>query len=169
MHHLVSLFDRLIIEVDTPAYRIGLLSRYRIRTYMYKAQSREFNHLYSLHGPAALEATRKVLDLGVHEARSDRSHDRLTPARHSRRGGGRFTFQQYIPKGSRSMGIDSPGRYAETSQFIPDQESEWSGTSSPDGDMVCGCYVLSDSSWKSLAHDINVSSNELCPLLWKAH
>ena len=65
MHHLVSLFDRLIIDVDTPAYRIGLLSRYRIRSYIYRARSREFNRLYTLHGPAALEETRKALDLSV--------------------------------------------------------------------------------------------------------
>ena len=148
MHHLVSLFDRLIIEVDTPAYRIGLLSRYRNRTYIYKARSRELNHLYSLHGPAALEATRKVLDLSVHQARS---------ARHSRRGDERLTFSFYIPRGSRRMPGDSPGRHAETSQFIPER----SGIKSPDSDMVCGCHVLSDSSWKSLVHDINVSNNEL--------
>ena len=67
MHHLVSLLDRLIIEVDTPTYRIGLLSRYRIRSYIYRARSKEFNQLYSLHGSAALEQTRKVLDLSVDE------------------------------------------------------------------------------------------------------
>ena len=65
MHHLVSLFDHLILEVDTPAYRIGLLSRYRIRSYIYRARSKEFNQLYDLHGPPALEETRKVLDLSV--------------------------------------------------------------------------------------------------------
>ena len=65
MHHLISLLDRLIIEVDTTTYRIGLLSRYRIRSYIYRARSKEFNQLCSLYGPAALEQTRKVLDLSV--------------------------------------------------------------------------------------------------------
>ena len=49
-HHLFSLFDRLIMDVDTPAYRIGLLSRYRIRNHIYNARSREIDQLKYLYG-----------------------------------------------------------------------------------------------------------------------
>lgn len=41
--HLLDLFGRLITEVDIEEYRIGLLSRHRIRLYLHKAQSREFD------------------------------------------------------------------------------------------------------------------------------
>ncbi|KAG7008204.1 hypothetical protein G7Y79_00006g018240 [Physcia stellaris] len=53
--HLSNLFGSLIAQVDIPAYRIGLLSRHRIRLHLHKAQSREFEQLIHLYGVTALE------------------------------------------------------------------------------------------------------------------
>ena len=59
-HHLFSLFDRLIMDVDTPAYRIGLLSRYRVRSNIYSARSKEIDQLKYLYG---LEAHEKIHEI----------------------------------------------------------------------------------------------------------
>ena len=50
------------MEVDTPAYRIGLLSRFRIRTHIYKARSEELDQLKCLYGSDALEKNCKASD-----------------------------------------------------------------------------------------------------------
>ena len=59
---LMNLFHRLIMEVDTSAYRIGLLSRYRIRTHIYKARFCELDQLKYLYGSDALEGICKGPD-----------------------------------------------------------------------------------------------------------
>ena len=67
-HHLFSLFDRLIMDVDTPAYRIGLLSRYRIRNHIYNARSREIDQLKYLYGWEARWEIHAIIhaELAVH-------------------------------------------------------------------------------------------------------
>lgn len=70
--HLMSLFDRLIIEVDTPTHQIGLLSRYRIRSHFYTARSGEIDQLNHLHGTAAI--------YHVLKAPNSTSGDRVTSA-----------------------------------------------------------------------------------------
>ena len=56
----MSLFERLIIEVNAPGYQVGLLSRYRIRCHVYRARSSEINQLYHLHGKAIIDQTLKI-------------------------------------------------------------------------------------------------------------
>lgn len=56
----MSLFDRLIIEVDTPAYQIGLLSRSRIRSHVNRARSSEIGQLYRMHGKSVIDQTLRV-------------------------------------------------------------------------------------------------------------
>ena len=63
VRHLMSLFDRLIIEVNTPGYQIGQRSRERIRYHVYKARSGEVSQLYNLHGKSVIDQTLKINDL----------------------------------------------------------------------------------------------------------
>ena len=60
LDHLMSLFDRLIMEVNAPCYQVGLLSRYRIRSHVYSARSGEISQLYRLHGEAVIDQTLKI-------------------------------------------------------------------------------------------------------------
>ena len=60
IHHLMSLFDRLVREVNTPGYQIGLHSRDRIRLHVYKARSGEISKLYHLHGKTVIDQTLKI-------------------------------------------------------------------------------------------------------------
>ncbi len=59
LHHLMSLFDHLIMAVNTPGYQIGLLSRYRISSHVDEARSSEINQLYHLHGKELIDQTLK--------------------------------------------------------------------------------------------------------------
>lgn len=72
LDHLMSLFDRLIIEVDTPTYQIGLLSRHRIRSHVYTARSGEIDQLNYIHGTAVINHVLK--------APNSTSGDRVTSA-----------------------------------------------------------------------------------------
>ena len=94
----------------------------------------------------------------MHKALPEETNHRLMPAprgrretrREARRETRRDSYQDQIPQSyqepniTRRMQKDAPGRYAETSQPISDQESEWSGISSSDDEMVCGYYPLPD-------------------------
>lgn len=82
----MSLFERLIIEVDTPAYQIGLLSRYRIRAHVYSARSSEISRLNHLHGKAVIDQTLKVPDLilGDHVTSADRQEGDITERKRRR-------------------------------------------------------------------------------------
>ncbi len=51
----MSLFDHLIMAVNTPGYQIGRPSRYRIRSHVYEARSSEINQLYHLHGKELID------------------------------------------------------------------------------------------------------------------
>ena len=62
VRHLMSLFDRLIIEVNTPGYQIGQRSRERIRFHVYEARSGEVSQLYNLHGKPVIDQTLKIND-----------------------------------------------------------------------------------------------------------
>ena len=62
VRHLMSLFDRLIIEVNTPGYQIGQRSRERIRFHVYEARSGEVSQLYLLHGKPMIDQTLKIND-----------------------------------------------------------------------------------------------------------
>ena len=62
VRHLMSLFDRLIIEVNTPGYQIGQRSRERIRFHVYEARSGEVSQLYNLHGKPVMDQTLKIYD-----------------------------------------------------------------------------------------------------------
>lgn len=85
-HHLFSLFDRLIFAVNTPAYRIGLLSRYRVRSHIYNARSREIDQLKYLHGSEAQEKIHEILNLAFAcgSVALDHDHDTTTARKRPR-------------------------------------------------------------------------------------
>ena len=70
---LMSLFDQLIKEVDTPVYQIGLLSRYRIRSHIYRARSVEISEVHRLRGETAINEV-------VHIPKSSWSKHTTSPA-----------------------------------------------------------------------------------------
>ena len=59
-HHLLSLFDRLIEEVDKSTYYIGLLSRYRIRSHIYTARSDEVAQILGDKGKAMTDGLSNI-------------------------------------------------------------------------------------------------------------
>ena len=83
----MSLFDRLIIEVDTPAYQIGLLSRFRIRSHVNRARSSEISQLYRIHGKSVIDQTRgiPISNPGDHVTSADRPEEGEIAERKRRR------------------------------------------------------------------------------------
>ena len=73
VNQLMHLFDRLFGEVDTPAYQIGLLSRYRIKSHIYTAKSNEIHQMSNLHGEAAIHQI--LLESNEHVQRTDRKEE----------------------------------------------------------------------------------------------
>ena len=81
--HLLSLFDRLIAEVDTPTYQIGLLSRYRIRSQIYRARSNEIDQMQYLYGQTTVDGALKPSSIRAsYDIRKESSAHVADPEKH---------------------------------------------------------------------------------------
>ena len=128
-HHLFSLFDRLIMDIDTPAYRIGLLSRYRVRSHIYHARSREIDQLKSLYGSQAQVEIHEIIhaELAGHSMALDHD-DNTTIGRKRRRARSQSPDDTLSDchKNFRTHRLSSQATYAKS--FLPDPDATLTDT-----------------------------------------